>query len=585
LPAWQIPLSRSIRVLTPRDQSEVLRPVRALAFARAFLALFSLGAIYLDPTEPTRFAALAYASMILYVVYSLAAMGIVTTRNRIPFWLPVLFQFVDLLWAAGMTLLTEGPNSPFYLFFLFVLLAAAYRWGLRETILTTVVLALMLLVQGYAVWSSAVEGVHIELNRLIMRSSYMMLMGFMVGFLAEAEKQARVEASVSNRLLRRIKGEAGVRGAMQVVFQTLLSLFGARRVVLLLDEPGKDRHYVWEARPLADSDDCLVRFEELQKPQPAVSEFPRAPAWQAVETDGRHQILELGAQGRRWRESGKVATLPQAWPFQSAMGVAVSFGREWSGLLLLLDPHFGKARPRELHFLASLLQQAAPILYNVYLYRRLRSQASAVERARVARELHDGVIQSLISLELQLRALRSATPPDAEGLSTELENIQQQLHHEVLAVRELMEQMKPVPLGPRELLHYLADRVDRFRNDSGISARFVTDIEEASLSPRVARELVRILQEGLVNIRKHSGARSAVVHFHSRNGHWVLGIEDDGKGMPFAGRRTLAELDAARGGPVIIKERVRAIGGDLTVESEPGGGCRLEITVAQRPNG
>jgi len=95
----------------------------------------------------------------------------------------------------------------------------------------------------------------------------------------------------------------------------------------------------------------------------------------------------------------------------------------------------------------------------------------------------------------------------------------------------------------------------------------------------VCRELARIVQEALVNVRKHSRAHQVLVRLGSRNGAWHILIEDDGCGFPFAGRLAQAELDILGKGPVIIKERVRLIEGELTVESNPGQGTRLEITV------
>jgi signal transduction histidine kinase len=96
---------------------------------------------------------------------------------------------------------------------------------------------------------------------------------------------------------------------------------------------------------------------------------------------------------------------------------------------------------------------------------------------------------------------------------------------------------------------------------------------------KVCRELLRIVQEGLVNVRKHSSARHALVRLGSSASQWNLTLEDDGKGFPFSGRVTQDELDRMGKGPMIIKERVRLIAGTLTVESSPGTGTRLEIKV------
>ena len=105
------------------------------------------------------------------------------------------------------------------------------------------------------------------------------------------------------------------------------------------------------------------------------------------------------------------------------------------------------------------------------------------------------------------------------------------------------------------------------------------------MSPRVGRELARIVQEALVNIRKHSDARNVLVRFAHGKGDWKLLIEDDGHGFDFSGRLSFAELNSARKGPAIIKERLRSIQGELAIESQPGRGARLEITLPQKAYG
>jgi len=125
----------------------------------------------------------------------------------------------------------------------------------------------------------------------------------------------------------------------------------------------------------------------------------------------------------------------------------------------------------------------------------------------------------------------------------------------------------------------LNDTVERFQRETGISARFVTDLDDLDMPQRVCREILRIVQEGLVNVRKHSGARHALVRLGSSADKWSLTVEDDGKGFAFAGRYNQEQMEELGKGPMIIKERVGLIAGELTVESNPGQGTRLEVTV------
>jgi len=240
----------------------------------------------------------------------------------------------------------------------------------------------------------------------------------------------------------------------------------------------------------------------------------------------------------------------------------------------------GWNRERELRFAQNVLRQVAPALYSIYLFRRLRSRAGAMERARVARELHDTAIQSLISIEMQVDVLRRSS--NGHSQTAELERIQELLREEVLNMRELMQSLRPVEIGSHQFLDFIAQLVERFRSDTGVDARFVSELEEVTLPASACRELARVVQVGLVNVRKHSGAASVYVRFGAQHGLWKLVIDDDGHGFPFSGRLTLTELDDLHRGPTVIKERVRAIGGDLVIESSPGHGSRLEITVPQK---
>src|SRR3972149_4361860 len=110
--------------LRVQDAGELRRAERVLATARAFLAVSSFVAIYLDPTEPTRYAGLAYTSLAIYVFYSLLIVGYLRVRQEPTARLSIVLHGVDIVWPTYITLFTEGPNSPFFLYFLFVLLAA-----------------------------------------------------------------------------------------------------------------------------------------------------------------------------------------------------------------------------------------------------------------------------------------------------------------------------------------------------------------------------------------------------------------------------------------------------------------------------
>jgi two-component system nitrate/nitrite sensor histidine kinase NarX len=268
--------------------------------------------------------------------------------------------------------------------------------------------------------------------------------------------------------------------------------------------------------------------------------------------------------------------------FTTLLVVSFTFGdnRGWSGRLFLFDPRITGGREAQSRLLQEMVKEAGPAVYTVYRFRRLRSRAGGMERARIARELHDGVIQTLIGIEMRMDVLLRQAAVD-RATADELVQIQRLLRREIVNVRGLMQQMKSLDLSSRTIWESVADLMDRFQRDTGISATFVPGPKKAAFPPPLEREVLRIVGEALANVRKHSGASKVVVRFAHNNGLWKLVIEDDGRGFDFSGRLSQAELDAAHKGPAVIKERVQSIGGELAVESVPGRGARLEITVAE----
>jgi len=250
---------------------------------------------------------------------------------------------------------------------------------------------------------------------------------------------------------------------------------------------------------------------------------------------------------------------------------------DWRGKLLFLAPRLHSEMRMELRSLKDILDHILPAVFNVYLSRKLHARATAMERTRVAHELHDGSIQSLISLGMQIDVMRKSTGRISPELAADLERIQRLVRQEVLNLRALMTNLQTVEVGSADLVEFLANLVEQWKRETGIEAGFFPQADEILLPPRTCREIARIVQEALTNIRKHSGARVVSVRMLSNEERLELIIQDDGRGFGFEGRLDQQELRRSRMGPAILSERVRSIGGSLAIDSSQG--ARLEITV------
>ncbi|PYX34536.1 MAG: hypothetical protein DMG80_01775 [Acidobacteria bacterium] len=593
-----IPKYRDLwRFRAPLTSGEIRRTERWLATARVSLTIATLITLWMEPGRGVVYSFWLYWLLTVYLAHSVVVMLLVRFRNQSTRAFRLVVHGADILWPVLISLFTTSERGPFFLFFVFVMAAAAYRWGLWETVGTAVIAVVLLWAEGLAVnaglestvngWLHAIHlprfvfGVQrIDPQQLFMSSVYLMVLGLLLGYMSENEKKLRAERVVITRVLSSARVEAGLTATMQEILGEVLGLYGARRVLSASQEANSyrvflaDVHRTTEGTPLLRWRDALPDTEAtylFDSPADAVYAWRNGKQIESV-------LLDRG--GHRLRDADPVflETLMRIEPFQAVGSVAFGFGQEWVGRVFIFDPQRIGDPEEELRFLQEFAQQVGPAIYNVYLMRRLRERAGAVERARFARELHDGAIQSLIAVEMQLDVVRRQSGQQPV-VTSELSRIQKLLREEVLKLRELMQEMKSFEVDAERLPGFVADTVERFRRETGISAEFISEIEKVELPQKVCRELARIVQESLVNVRKHSGARHVLVRLAQRLGNVQLTVEDDGKGFPFSGRLSENELEISGKGPAVIRERVRLLAGELTIESNPGHGARVEVRI------
>jgi signal transduction histidine kinase len=212
---------------------------------------------------------------------------------------------------------------------------------------------------------------------------------------------------------------------------------------------------------------------------------------------------------------------------------------------------------------------------------RWEAASDAAQRAhsRVSVELHDGIVQSLFTIECYIERIRSNIDDLSPDVSEDLESLQDLVHKTSVKLRDIVWQERPLDLGSKSFVEYVNALVAEFEQDTGIAVRFTWDCGEISPPPSGASELIRIIQEALLNIRKHSGARNVSINCGVTRNRLRFRIDDDGQGFDFSGRLGMVELESTAQGPFVIRERVSALGGELAVESKPGRGARLEIAL------
>jgi signal transduction histidine kinase len=594
-----IPRYRDLwRFRAPLSAGEIRRTERWLATARVALTIAAVLTLWMEPVRGFAYSRWLYWLLTIYLAHGVEVLLLLRFRPQSTRAFRLVVHGADIVWPVLISMFAPAQQGPFFLFFVFVMVAAAYRWGLWETVGTAVTAVALLLAEAYAVrallepaadqWLRLLHlarlGVSVrELDpqQLVMSSVYLVVLGFLLGYMSENQKKVRAERAVITRILSSTRVEAGLTGTMQQILGEVMSIYGASRVLGASQEANSYRVFLAEVKRGAEGTEALRWREALPECEKVyLFDSPADAIYASRSGKGFHTVL-LDRDGGRLRDASIefLDALARVETFDAMVSVALLFGTEWSGRVFLFDPEMMGEPEEELRFLQEFAQQVGPAIYNVYLVRRLRERAGAVERGRFARELHDGAIQSLIAVEMQLDVLRRQSGTQAPVVNAELGRIQKLLREEVLKLRELMQAMKSFEVNADRLLGFISDTVERFRRETGIAAEFVSELERVDLAQKGCRELARIVQESLVNVRKHSGAHNVLVRLAQRAGNLQLTVEDDGKGFSFSGTLSHAELETTGKGPAVIRERVRLLAGELTIESTPGHGARLEVRI------
>lgn len=201
-------------------------------------------------------------------------------------------------------------------------------------------------------------------------------------------------------------------------------------------------------------------------------------------------------------------------------------------------------------------------------------QAQEEERARVARDLHDEVNQSLTGLLLRLEAAREAAPPELEAELAETKALANQAMQELLS---LARQLRPTALDDLGLIAAVAGQVEQLARGE-IEAEFAAEGDFSDLDDDTQLVVYRVAQEALSNATRHSGAGHVTVRLRRSETEGVeLGVSDDGCGFAF---------DESEGGLGIagMRERALLIGAKLTIESRPGHGTTVHLVVPALPH-
>jgi signal transduction histidine kinase len=243
------------------------------------------------------------------------------------------------------------------------------------------------------------------------------------------------------------------------------------------------------------------------------------------------------------------------------------------------------AGPAEVELLSEVGRQVALGMERLRLQGRVQEQVNQMavvgERNRIARDLHDGIVQYVYALGLNLEHARDLLQADPPAAATILTQSVEQVNHVLSEMRTFIYQLRPIIMREKEIGQWIADLCRQFQQATEIEV--VTQIGKTGgreLSPEISIALFRIIQETLANIYQHAEARRATLLLEFQpEGVW-LRIADDGVGFDPA-QRSAPQIGHGHG-LANIEERVRDLNGTVSLASAPSQGSRLEVVIPYR---
>ncbi|MDX1097921.1 sensor histidine kinase [Sinorhizobium medicae] len=518
-------------------------PERLICLGRVITAVFAILAIYLDPTRPN---SMLYESRLVLGLYLLLAVALVFFPLRFSFVSPVhlLIHGVDAAVVGWLTFLTNELASPFFSILPFVILAMTMRWGLKGASLGALIALIVQLVVGLP---DLLDG-DAELNIFIMRSIYFVLIAATLGYFGAYRERSR------QRLAQLAQWPSGAIGEdrlswLSIVMQHASGVLGDAHLLVIW------REQEFESGCAAFWTSGRLQLADLRDP-----EF-----WRRHDPDGCDERHSRSGEAL----NGLFADLPQ---------IHANAGRP---NCKVVSAAFSSLRYRGRVFVISYanstddmkdLTQIIATRVGTELERVALIQAARAEgRMRLARDLHDSVLQNLTAARLKLKLIGEAFP---DGARQKLMEVGSLILEQQQCVRKFVDENRPGEEGNLARLDQdLPEFLDLLRMQWSCSI----DVSIGSPGMMVPRwmlfEIMQLISEAVANAVRHGRATVVRIGFIGSAGLLELDISDNGTGIADG-------LTSKK--PFSLSQRIAELGGSLAIcRSSPGIG--LTITLPLKP--
>lgn len=502
------------------------------------LATLFLAAIWVDASQPTRGPIATYAALGAYVVFATTIL-LATWKN---WWLDAKLagpsHGIDILLFTLLVLLTEGYTSPFFTFFIFLLLSAAIRWGWHATALTAMLLTLLYLLVGLLVVKS---GLPFEPQRFAVRTGHLVILSLILIWFGANQWRARFHLRDEELLARPSLDDSPLETSLRAAMSSVRASAGI---------------FVWRDRDNGDFTGFVVRNGELAEvavpgiamtqaltTSPFLYDFARN---RALRKDSDRNLIDFTVRDLISPNAALVLALGEglAIPVHSDGGEGEMF---LEGVPSLSTDHIDLGE--------QIAGDVAVHLQRHAMLAAAEDSAEARSRLTLARDLHDSVVQFLAGAAFRLEAIKRSKASGRE-FEPDLDELKQLMLQEQRELRSIITALRTGPLVAfNDLVKDLAALAGRLARQWDIACEVKARPAELAIPIRLHLDAQQLVREAVANAVRHAEAKSITIGLSATANELRLKIINDVTSAP--SRRERLDM------PLSLQERVEQAGGTL----------------------
>ena len=443
--------------------------------------------------EVTYLLLLGYVALAI-VLFAASSGRLVSAR------LALLGHMVDLGVFTFLMITTDGQNSPFFLLFTFSVVTATFRWQWKGALATSAAVLVLFALVGLA-HASLMPGEPLEVDRLVVRCAHLLVVGAMLACFGYWNERTTAELQRVSAWRSDPPG-GDTEDVLARWMAHVAAVFGAERVIAVIDDP--EEPWLTVASWSADG------LSRQRLPSPSFEQLVAAPVAEAIflreAADAAAIVLQPSGTLGSWRGAAVAPAFEAAFRLGPLISAPISDGH-LRGRFFVVKP--SRVSSEDLTIAGLVAEQIAAALDRLAASAALGRAVAADERLRLARDLHDGVLQTLAGTALQREEIANEARVDPRSAADRIRMLQRWLVGEQRGLRGFIRSLRPggANIAMRaELERSLTALCESFETQWGLRCHLQVDPPQLEAPPLLGFHVHQIVREAAANAVRHGSA-------------------------------------------------------------------------------